>query len=86
MEVIIKTFQGLEETLQKEIQNLGVTETRISRRAVLCEASWQQIYTLNYQLRTATRVLIPIQRFQAEHPDDLYQRVLNINWSDYLDP
>lgn len=86
MQIIIKTFQGLEDSLEQELLNLGIINTSKSKRAVICEASWEQIYTCNYRLRTATRILIPILKFVAHNPDELYNKIKSIKWSEYLDP
>jgi putative N6-adenine-specific DNA methylase len=86
VEIIVKTFQGLEEILEQELIKLGINQTRISKRAVICEASWEQIYKSNYWLRTATRILLPIHKFVARNPNDLYNRVISVNWDEYLDP
>jgi putative N6-adenine-specific DNA methylase len=85
VEIIVKTFQGLEEILAEELAEIGVNNIRISRRAAICEASWEQIYKSNYLLRTATRILIPIHKFSAANPESLYNRIKEIQWDEYLD-
>lgn len=85
MEIIIKTFAGLEEVLAAELQALGAEDIQILKRAVSCHGNQQLLYRANLELRTALRVLIPITRFQARHEDDLYRAVHRIDWRKYMD-
>ena len=39
---------------------------------------------LNLHLRTANKVLLLVKKFQASHPDHLYQAISKIPWEDYL--
>ena len=52
MKLVIKTMEGLEEVLAKELEDLQLFNIEILKRAVSCEGSWAQLYKCNYQLRT----------------------------------
>jgi len=86
MDLVIKTMEGLEEVLAKELENLQLLNIKVLKRAVSCEGSWAQLYKCNYQLRTALRVLLPIMETQLETQDDLYDAVYSINWKDFVPP
>ena len=39
----------------------------------------------NFQLHTAIRILKPIRHFKASSADDVYNEILKVDWSQYLD-
>lgn len=79
--IIVKTFYGLEEVLQNEIENLGVAKVEKINRAVKCWGNIETVYKLNYFLRTALRVLIPLKSFTVYNDKQLYKKVVEIDWS-----
>jgi len=83
--ILVKTYFGFEELLAKELEALGVTDVEILRRAVKFEGDTKMLYRVNYELRTALSVLIPIHTFKASNEDELYKGVQEINWADYFD-
>ncbi len=84
MKIVVTTLQGLENVLAKELADLNLQNIKISKRAVECEGSWAQLYKCNYQVRTAIRVLVPIQEFQVSNEDQLYDAVYSIDWYPYI--
>ena len=56
MKVVAKTFQGLEEVLNKELIDLGMKNTQIVKRAVVFNTDQEGLYRANYLLRTALRL------------------------------
>lgn len=82
--LIAKTFQGLEEVLFQELEQLGAEEIRILKRAVSFVGDKSLIYKANLHLRTATRVLKPIHKFNAKDTDELYKGIQEIDWSEYI--
>ncbi len=83
-DIIVKTFQGLEEVLARELTNLGANNIEIQRRAVRCTVDKELLYKANFWLRTASRVLIPIATFKAETHDQIYDAVKAIEWNKYM--
>lgn len=79
-----KTFLGLEEILAKELIDLGANDVEIQRRAVSFSGDKALMYKANLHCRTASRVLKPILTFTASNPDEVYEQVKKINWTDYL--
>ena len=82
--IIAKTLAGLEEILAKEIETLGGENIAIGNRMVSYLGDKQLLYKSNLWLRTALRVLKPIEQFSATDPDDLYAKVKAIDWSQYV--
>ena len=76
------TLQGLESVLEDEIKLLGGTNTKILRRAVSFEGNKQLLYKSNLHLRTALKILKPIESFLAKNENELYRQIKKFNWSD----
>jgi putative N6-adenine-specific DNA methylase len=83
-EMIAKTFRGLEEVLATELVNIGANNVQLQRRAVSFTGDMSLMYKANLYLRTASRILKPILTFDASNPDEVYEQVKKITWSDYL--
>mgnify|MGYP004447061447 CR=1 FL=1 len=83
-QIIAKTLMGLEEILAKEIEALGGINIAIGNRMVSFVGDKQMLYKSNLWLRTALRVLKPIERFEASSADDLYEKVKAIDWTQYV--
>lgn len=81
-EVVVTTLQGLEPLLADEMKALGIADVSPGHRAVSGTADLRGIYRLNYELRTALKVLVPMFRFRAVHPDHLYKAARKLPWSD----
>lgn len=82
--IIAKTLASLEEILAKEIEQLGGENIAIGNRMVSYLGDKRLLYKSNLWLRTALRVLKPIEQFNAADPDELYARVKAIDWSKYV--
>ena len=79
--IVAKTLAGLEEILANEIEQLGGTNIAIGNRMVSYLGDKQLLYKSNLWLRTALRILKPIEQFNAADPDELYERIKAIDWS-----
>ena len=84
-ELIAKTFMGLEPVLAKELTQLGANNVVVGRRMVTFTGNKEMMYRANFSLHTAIKILKPIQRFKAQSADDVYERIKEIDWSEYLD-
>lgn len=84
MQIVAKTFQGLEEVLNQELIDLGMTNTKIVKRAVIFNTDEEGLYKANYLLRTALRLLVSKEEFSVSNEDHLYNSIQSINWSKYL--
>ncbi|MBT4400956.1 MAG: RNA methyltransferase [Bacteroidetes bacterium] len=85
-ELIIKTFQGLEDVLAQECRQLGFRDIEILNRAVKINGSLKDLYRANYFLRTAIKVLVPVFSFSARNDEELYDGIKKYDWLDVLDP
>lgn len=83
-QMLAKTFKGLEEVLAGELVQLGANNVQIERRAVSFTGDKRMLYTANFCLRTASRVLVPIVTFKAKNTDDIYLQVKQLDWSQYM--
>ena len=83
-QLITKTAAGLEDVLVREIKALGAKNVRPMHRAVICEGNKELMYRINYEVRTALKVLKPFKNFFAKNPDELYKNVKEINWCELL--
>lgn len=83
-QMLAKTFKGLEDVLAKELIELGANNVQIERRAVSFTGDKRMLYSANFCLRTASRVLVPIARFKAKKTDDIYEQVKKVDWAQYM--
>ena len=82
--MLAKTFKGLEEVLAGELIELGANNVQIERRAVSFTGDLRMLYTANFCLRTASRILVPIATFKAKKTDDIYEQAKQIDWAQYM--
>lgn len=82
--MLAKTFKGLEDVLAGELIELGANNVQIQRRAVSFTGDKRMLYTVNFCLRTASRILVPIATFKAKKADDIYEQIKAIDWAQYM--
>ena len=86
-DMLAKTMAGLEDILCKELETLGASDIMPGRRMVAFKGDKRLLYKANVHLRTALRVLVPIDQFEATNADELYKHLHNdVNWGDFLEP
>ncbi|MCK6694223.1 MAG: THUMP domain-containing protein [Thermoanaerobaculia bacterium] len=83
--LIVRTMQGLEPVLAAELEQLGATDIQPLKRAVSCRGDRRLMYRINYEARTALRVLMPFHQFRANNEQTYYRAVREVDWSRYLD-
>jgi putative N6-adenine-specific DNA methylase len=84
-ELIAKTFMGLEPVLAQELTELGANNVEIGRRMVSFTGNKELMYRANFALHTAIKILKPICHFKAQSAEDVYNEVMKVDWSKYLD-
>lgn len=84
MKFLIKTLEGLESVLAKELESIMLSDIQVLRRAVSCSGNWAQLYKCNYLLSTALRVLVTLEEFELSNQDDLYSSIRSIDWKNYI--
>ncbi len=85
IDMIAKTFEGLEEVLAKELSDLGAEDIGLLKRGIEFKGDKKLLYKANYSCRTALRILVPVARFKAAGETMLYDGVRAIPWEKYLD-
>lgn len=84
MEIIAKTFAGLEEVLKKEIEQINGTNIKILNRSVSFEGDLSALYKANYIFRTAIKILVPIFNFEFESVEEFYRNILDFEWEKHI--
>lgn len=85
LDIQIKTFFGLEEVLAQEIRTIGGRNIKVKNRAVTCSGDLGFLYKINYSLRTAVKILVPIFTFKAFNEDKFYKKLLKFEWENFMD-
>lgn len=85
MNIIAKTFTGLEDILSKEIESIGGTNIKKLRRSVEFEGDNKILYLSNYRLRTAIKIIVPIFDFKFDSLDTFYQKLFDYQWDKIFD-
>ncbi|MEG9326930.1 THUMP domain-containing protein [Salinimicrobium catena] len=83
--MVAKTLFGFEPLLAKELRNLGAMEVKEGVRSVSFVGDKGFMYKANLSLRTAIKVLKPIDSFKVFSEEDLYKKVKRMPWEKYLD-
>ena len=83
---IAQTMFGLEELLAAELRAIGAIDVELLNRAVRFRGDRTCLYRANLMLRTALRVLVPIDSFDVREERDLYEGIRRIRWEDHLTP
>jgi putative N6-adenine-specific DNA methylase len=84
--MVAKTLFGLEEILAKELRNLGAIDVKPGVRSVSFEGDTGFMYKANLSLRTAIKIIKPIQSFKVMDEGDLYKKIYAMPWDHYLSP
>ena len=71
IKIVVKTFFGLEEVLQEELNELGYESTEKLNRAVQLTGTWKDVYRINLHARCALSVLVELRTFQLKEENDL---------------
>ena len=82
---IAKTISGLEEVLATELRQLGASEVTVLRRAVSFKGDKALLYKVNYWLRTALRILVPLTSFEITDENNLYTKINAFPWEAIFD-
>ncbi len=80
------TSRGLLDVLESEFKELGFKRFHKTPHGVSFEGSWAECYRANLELRTATRVVLPLLDFTAYRPEELYQQIRRHDYTKYIDP
>ena len=84
IKLIATTNMGLEAVTKRELQDLGYNDLEVSDGKIKISCQLKDIAILNLRLRTAERVLLLIDSFRAETFEELFDKVFEIRWWDYI--
>ncbi len=79
-----QTMYGLEPVLAEELLRLGAKDVEKRNRAVEFTGDLGFLYKANLCLRTALRVVIPIEDFTVRNEQDLYAGIKKIPWEVFM--
>lgn len=82
--MIAKTFFGFENILADELLKLGAKKILIGVRNVSFYGDLGFLFKSNLYLRSAIRILMPLNSFQLNSEKDLYSSIFNFDWEDYI--
>lgn len=75
---------GLEQLTLAEVTKLGVGKPKALHGGIACVATWPQLWGLNLHVRTATRILVRVARFEASRFDALQRLLHNLHWDEWM--
>ena len=84
MKLIAACAFGLEAIVKRELIALGYDAKVLTPGRIGFEGDWSAVCEANIWLRTADRVLIEVQRFDAPDFDALFDSVKAFDWSQYI--
>ena len=84
IKLIATTNMGLEAVTKRELLDLGYEDLEVSDGKIIISCQLKDIAILNLRLRTAERVLLLIDSFRAETFEELFDKVFEIKWWDYI--
>lgn len=78
--MIAKTFFGFEDILAEELLKLGAKKVEKGVRSVSFYGDKGFMYKANLCLRTALKILKPINSFKVKNEKDFYQKIYDFSW------
>lgn len=84
--MLAQTLFGLEEILRLELLKLGARDIQRHNRAVSFSGDLGFLYKANLCLRTAIRVLVPLETFGMRSAEELYRGMGRIPWEEFMTP
>lgn len=80
-----QTMFGMEDLLVAELEALGAVDIEKHNRAVGFRGDQATMYRANLCLRTALRILVPINDFPVRNEEELYAGIKEMPWEHFLD-
>ncbi len=72
--------------LKMEVEALGYKVNEATDASVQITGTLEDCIRLNLYLRTAYRVMFLLDSFTADNPDQLYERLVDLPWEEYIVP
>ena len=84
--MLAKTLFGFEDLLANELTQLGAMDVKTGVRSVSFTGDKGFMYKANLGLRTAIKILKPIHTFIVNNEQDLYNKLYQMPWEQYVKP
>lgn len=84
--IIITCHKWLSPALTKEVTELGYTIVRSFQTGVELSGTVNDCIRLNLNLRCASQVMYSLKAFACNHPDELYENLVSIEWESLIEP
>ena len=84
--IIISCLKRLAPYVQQEVAELGFPIIKSFSSAIETEGNINDCIKLNLNLRCASQVRYSLKSFEANHPDDVYNNLLDVEWETMLSP
>lgn len=84
MDILVTTIAGCQDILAEEIRELGYDAIQVERGGVRLNGDLKTLYTLNYCLRTASKVLVQIYSGHFQTPADISKKSFSVRWEDFF--
>ncbi len=79
------TAKGMELILADELEQIGGTQVKAAAGGVYFDGDMEMALRVCLWSRLANRVLLPLARYSAQTPEQLYAGALKIDWSKHFD-
>ncbi|VAW52139.1 23S rRNA (guanine(2445)-N(2))-methyltransferase / 23S rRNA (guanine(2069)-N(7))-methyltransferase [hydrothermal vent metagenome] len=76
--------KGVEDLLQKELEQLGISDTKIHVGGVAFTADIEHAYKTCLWSRVASRILLQLKDFTISSDDDLYHEIIDVDWRQHF--
>ncbi|MDR2979517.1 MAG: THUMP domain-containing protein [Bacteroidales bacterium] len=81
---VAKTFDGLEDILRTELEELGAENCEVISRGVQFKGDFNLLYTINYYSRLSLRILWEVKRFKFRSNEEFYKAIKGFPAENYL--
>lgn len=76
--------KGVEDLVQKELEQLAITQTKIRTGGVEFTCDIELAYKACLWSRVASRILLQLKSFEITSDDDLYTEIISVDWSEHF--
>ncbi len=83
--IIVTCNRGLAPAIEKELAELGYRAVRVFNTGVELEGTVEDCIRLNLNLRCASQILYSLRSFECQHPNELYETLVDMPWEKWID-
>lgn len=83
-DLIVTTTFGLEAVVKRELLDMGYDNLKVSDGKVELQGNSRDIATINMKIRCGERVLIKVGEFKALSFEELFNKIYELPWEDYI--